>query len=131
MTMEMLVLDSGEWRLGAELAAAPWYVLIYRQHGEPHNELHLWLPRQGTRRAERYACRRYWLIGAVRWCVETPADPFRDPATPPSSARLRFTSPDGETLWAENPDGAGLADLPDRALRDLLRYAARGSYTGA
>lgn len=130
MSLDLLVLNSGEWRLGAELAASPWYVLIYKQHGEPRNELHIWLPRQDTRRAESFACKRYWLFGSVRWCVETPQDPMRSPHTPPSANRLRFTSPEGETLWVENPGGAGLADLSDGQLRGLLRLSTRGSYTG-
>lgn len=117
----MLVLNSGEWLLGAELAASPWYVLIYRQRGEPANELHLWLPRQDAPRSEKYACKRYWLNESVRWCVEIPH---------PGGAQLRFTAPDGPALWAKHADARGLGDLSDRELRQLLHGATAGSYSG-
>jgi hypothetical protein len=115
----MLVLNSGEWLLGAELAASPWYVLIYRQRGEPRNEIHLWLPRQDAPRSEKYACKRYWVCGEVRWCVEVPAE-----------SRLRFTASDGRIFWATHGDGRGLADLTSGELDRLLRGAAPGTYSG-
>ena len=31
MGLDVLILNSGEWVLGEELAAPPWYVLVYRQ----------------------------------------------------------------------------------------------------
>ena len=122
MSVDLLVLNSGEWLLGAELAASPWYVLIYRQRGEPSNEIHLWLPRQDAPRSEKYACKRYWQNAAVRWCVEIPREV--------GSGRLRFTAPDGRVLWAKHADGRGLADLTDRELRLLLDGAASGTFSG-
>ena len=117
----MLVLNSGEWLLGAELAAAPWYVLIYRQRGELVNELHLWLPRQDAPRSEKYVCKRYWLNESVRWCVEIPHPP---------GGRLRFTAPDGPVLWAKHVDSRGLGDITDRELRQSLHNAVVGTYSG-
>ena len=122
MSVDLLVLNSGEWLLGAELAASPWYVLIYRQRGEPRNEIHLWLPRQDAPRSEKYACKRYWQTAEVRWCVELPRE---GPA-----GRLRFTSPDGRALWAKPVEGRGLADLTDGDLRRLLDGAASGTFSG-
>ena len=122
MGMDLLVLNSGEWLLGAELAASPWYVLIYRQRGQPLNEIHLWLPRQDAPRSEKYACRRYWLNGSVRWCVEIPPEG--------GNGRLRFTAPDGRVLWTKHGDARGLADLADHDLRRHLDGAATGSYSG-
>jgi hypothetical protein len=119
----MLVLNSGEWLLAAELAASPWYVLIYRQRGEPGNELHLWLPRQDAPRSEKYACKRYWLHDSVRWCVELPRDGG-------AAERFRFTAPDGRVLWAKHGDARGLADLSDRDLSRLLLGSKAGSYSG-
>jgi hypothetical protein len=125
----MLVLNSGEWLLGAELAASPWYVLIYRQRGEPRNELHLWLPRQDSPRSEKYACKRYWLNAADRWCIEIPryADAEESPGSP---TRLRFTAPDGRVLWATHGDARGLADLSDGELGRILLGATAGSFSG-
>jgi len=117
----MLVLNSGEWLLGAELAASPWYVLIYRQRGQPDNELHLWLPRQDAPRLEKYVCKRYWSNESVRWCVEIPHPP---------GGRFRFTAPDEPVLWAKHADPRGLGDLSDRELRQLLNSAAVGTYSG-
>jgi hypothetical protein len=129
VTLDMLVLNSGEWLLSAELAASPWYVLIYRQRGEPRNELHLWLPRQDAPRSERYACKRYWLDDSVRWCIEIPHRPETE-AMEPARARLRFTAPDGRVLWARHADARGLADLSDRELGRLLLGATTGSFSG-
>jgi len=122
MGVDLLVLNSGEWLLGAELAASPWYVLIYRQRGEPQNEIHLWLPRQDSPRSEKYACKRYWLNASIRWCVEIPREG--------APGRLRFTAPDGRVLWARQRDGRGLADLTDRDLRLLLDGSASGTFSG-
>jgi hypothetical protein len=129
VSLDMLVLNSGEWLLSAELAASPWYVLIYRERAEPRNELHLWLPRQDAPHSDRYACRRYWHDGAVRWCIEIP---YGDdsPRPGPVPARLRFTAPDGRVLWARLADASGLADLPARELGRLLRGAVPGSFSG-
>jgi hypothetical protein len=125
----MLVLNSGEWLLGAELAASPWYVLIYRQRGEPGNELHLWLPRQDSPRSEKYACKRYWLNSAVRWCIEIPREAGAGESRE-APARLRFTAPDGRVLWAAHGDARGLADLSDGELGRLLLGATEGSFSG-
>lgn len=130
MNLDMLVLNSGEWMLGDELPASPWHVLIYRQRGEPRNELHLWLPRQDAPRSGNYACKRFWVRNAVRWCVETPADPSRPRRAGASPRRLRFTAPDGRVLWAEHPAGRGLGDLSDPELTRLLSTAREGPYSG-
>ena len=129
VSLDMLVLNSGEWLLGAELAADPWYVLIYRQRGEPSNELHLWLPRQDAPRSEKYACKRYWLSDSVRWCVEIPREADEN-ANQPARVRLRFTAPDGRVFWARHADPGGLADLSERDLRRLLAGATAGSFSG-
>lgn len=128
MGMDVLILNSGAWLLREELAAAPWYVLIYRQSREERNELHLWLPRQSTERSGDYAFRRYWMDDSVRWCVEIP-----DAAAPgrrAGPARMRFTEPEGRTLWADHRGSRGLADLSDYDLSCLLASARRGSYSG-
>jgi hypothetical protein len=130
MAFDVLILNSGEWMLGDELPAAPWHVLIYRQRGEPRNELHLWLPRRDAPRSGDYAFKRYWMDASVRWCVEVPpdADRARRPASTP--IRVRFTAPDGRVLWSEHHGGRGLGDLSDRELGSLLSTARQGSYTG-
>ena len=125
----MLVLNSGEWLLSAELAASPWYVLIYRQRGEPHNELQLWLPRQDAPRSEKYACKRYWMSASVRWCVEIPHDVSEDGRSTAQS-RLRFSAPDGRVFWAAHADSRGLADFSDGELSRLLLGATAGSFSG-
>ena len=127
MSLDLLVLNSGEWLLGAELAASPWYVLIYRQRGEPLNEIHLWLPRQDAPRSEKYACKRYWLNDSVRWCVELPREGMASAA---ARGRLRFTAPDGRVLWTKPTDGRGLADLTSGDLARLLGGASVGTFSG-
>lgn len=130
MNVDVLILDSGEWVLGEELAATPWHVLIYRQRGESRNELHLWLPRQATRRAGDFAFKRFWVSRSIRWCVEMPADPAGSlGARRGEVARLRFSSPDGQVLWAEHRGGSGLGDFSDGDLRDLLDSARAGHFT--
>lgn len=129
VSLDLLVLNSGEWLLAEELAASPWHVLIYRQIGEPRNELHLWLPRQDAPRSEKYASRRYWVYASERWCVEIPGDPGSDGADP-AARRLRFTNPGGAVLWASHTGALGLADLSDRELGHLLAGARPGSFSG-
>lgn len=130
MSLDVLILNSGEWVLGEELAASPWHVLIYRQRGESRNELHLWLPRQATRRPGEFAFKRFWVSRSVRWCVEMPADPSRRRgAAREEVARLRFSSPGGQVLWAEHRGGRGLGDLSDGDLRDLLDTARAGRFS--
>ena len=119
MSLDLLVLNSGEWLLSAELAAEPWYILVYRQRGQPLNEIQLWLPRQDAPRSEKYAAKRYWLQDQVRWCIEIP-----------SQGRLRFTAPDGRVLWTRPGDGRGLADLTNPDLDRLLGRAIPGSFSG-
>jgi hypothetical protein len=128
MGLDVLILNSGEWVLGEELSAAPWYVLVYRQRGEPRNELHLWLPREDAVRSGDFAFKRYWVDDAVRWCVERPGaagEPGR-----PAGGRLRFTSPDGQVLWADPPGARGLGDLSDHDLGRLLAAAREGPFSG-
>lgn len=132
MPLDVLVLNSGEWVLGDELPADPWHVLIYRQRGEPGNELHLWLPRGGARRSAEHVFRRYWVDAGVRWCVEAPTDPDRPrlPArTSGTPLRLRFTTPEGSVMWATHGGGRGLGDLSDYEMGRLLDQAREGSYT--
>lgn len=136
MTLDVLVLNSGEWVLADELPAAPWHVLIYRQRGRPLNELHLWLPRRDAQRSGDFAFRRVWVDESIRWCVEVPADP--DPraarGAPGSRAdgrvRVRFTSPDGKAFWAAHHGAKGLGDLSDYDLSCLLDAAREGPYFG-
>lgn len=130
MPIDMLVLDSGEWVLGEELAAQPWHVLIYRQRGSPANELHLWLPSENARRSKEYAFKRFWPHEGIRWCIETPAMVTRRPL----AERVRFTSPDGQVRWAYHADRSrGLGDLSESELRGLLGRSVEGPYvmTGA
>jgi hypothetical protein len=129
VSLDLLVLNSGEWLLGDELAADPWYVLIYRQRGEPRNELHLWLPRQDAPRSEHYACRRYWMHASVRWCLEL-SRVGRAPGGGEAPPRLRFSSPEGQVLWAEHGAARGLGDLSDLELGRLLSGATTGTYSG-
>ena len=130
MAVDVLILNSGEWVLGEELAASPWHVLIYRQRGEARNELHLWLPRQMTRGSGEFAFKRYWVSRSVRWCVEIPGDPERPRGLArPGPSRLRFCSPEGRVLWAELHGGGGLGDLSERDLCRLLESAESGLYT--
>ena len=123
MSLDLLILNSGEWLLGDEQSASPWHVLVYRQRGEPRNELHLRLPRQGAPRSGSYACKRYWVNDSVRWCVEVRRDPGRLHLAGSSTPHLRFTAPDGRVLWAEHHAGRGLGDLSDRELVRLLGRA--------
>lgn len=130
MNLDVLILNSGEWVLGEELAASPWHILIYRQRGQTRNELHVWLPKQATRGSGEFAFKRFWTSRSVRWCVEKPADSRREHGAPRAGpGRLRFTSPDGQVLWAENPGGRGLGDLSESDLRRLLDSARAGLYT--
>ena len=130
MTVDVLILNSGEWVLCEELAASPWHVLIYRQRGEMRNELHLWLPRQTTRGSGDFAFKRYWVSRSVRWCVEIPVDPERPRGIGRSGrTRLRFSSPEGQVLWAEHRGGRGLGDLSEGDLRRLLDSARTGLFT--
>jgi hypothetical protein len=130
VSLDLLVLNSGEWLLGDELAAEPWYVLIYRQRGEPRNELHLWLPRQDAPRSEHYACRRYWVHASVRWCLELSRVSRSSAHGGESPPRLRFSSADGQVLWADPAGARGLGDLSDRDLAGLLGGATSGTYSG-
>lgn len=129
MNFEVLILNSGEWILGDELAASPWHILIYRQRGEPRNELHLWLPRQDARRSGDFAFKRYWVDEEIRWCVEAPGDQARP--QPRRANRLRFTAPDGRVLWARHRGVKGLGDLSNYDLACLLAVATEGSFSGA
>lgn len=115
MNFDVLILNSGEWVLGDELPAAPWYVLVYRQRGEPRNELHLWLPRADAERSGDFAFKRYWVDESVRWCVELQ-----------EGARVRFTSPDGHSRSAPHRSAKGLGDLSDYDLSSLLAAAREG-----
>ena len=130
--MDVLLLNSGEWVLGDELPASPWHVLIFRQRGQPRNELHLWLPRHDARRSAEHVFRRYWVDECTRWCVEAPGDPDR-PRLPAREAdgciRLRFTSPEGEVKWARHRGGRGLGDLTDYELGRLLDASIPGPFT--
>lgn len=130
MSLDVLILNSGEWVLGGELAADPWHVLIYRQRGEARNELHLWLPRQVRRGSGEFAFKRFWVSREVRWCVEIPSDPERPRGAVRADApRLRFSSPDGRVLWADHRGQRGLGDLSDSDLRRLLDSAQTGLFT--
>jgi hypothetical protein len=120
MGVDVLILNSGAWLLHEELPASPWFILIYRDTHEPRNELHLWLPRQDSARSGDYAFRRFWVDEQIRWCVELP-----------EATRIRFTSPEGRTLWAACPGARGLGDLSDYDLSCLLAAASAGSYSGA
>jgi hypothetical protein len=112
-SLDVLVLNSGDWILAGEVAAAPAQLLIYRQRGEPRNELHLWLPGPHARRTCDRVLRRFWMEDGVRWCVESPED----------VARLRFTDEEGGVLWAERRGARRLGDLTDAELGRLLRGA--------
>lgn len=127
MGFEVLILNSGDWVLADELPASPWHVLIYRQRGQPANELHLWLPRQDAPRSGDFAFKRYWTDGAVRWCVEIPAEVGR-PRTPHGPLWIRFSAPDGKVLWSEHRGGKGLGDLSDTDLDRLLLVAHEGPF---
>lgn len=128
MAFEVLILNSGEWVLGEELAASPWYVLIYRQRGRPANELHLWLPRADAERSGDYAFKRYWEDESIRWCVEMPTDAA---GTRAGRVRVRFTSAEGRVLWADHRGTRGLGDLSEYDLSCLLDGAREGSFSGA
>lgn len=130
MSLDILILNSGDWILGEELQATPWYILIYRQRGIPRNELHLWLPKHDAERSGDYAFKRYWMDETVRWCVESPGSAGHEQGNgggPPT--RIRFTSPEGRVLWAEPRNGRGLADLTEYDLSCLLESAREGAYT--
>lgn len=131
MTLDILILNSGEWLLSEELPAEPWHILIYRNRSEKRNELHIWLPRQGERGSDDYAFRRYWVEGRVRWCVEAPsaaADSGGRKSRPAS--QLRFTAPDGQVLWAETQSPRKLADFTDRELQRIRQRATSGAFSG-
>lgn len=130
MGFEVLILNSGEWVLTDELPATPWHVLIYTQRGAPANELHVWLPLQGTPRSSDYAFKRYWEIHSTRWCVEVPLDIGRPRHLRTNPGRFRFSAPDGRVLWAENPGGRGLGDLSDQDLERLLDAGSTGPFSG-
>jgi hypothetical protein len=125
--VDILVLNSGEWLLGAELAARPWHLLIYRQRSEPRNELHLWLPQQGVAAPESFACKRFWVHAGQRWCLENP--PGRGRGSPGGASRIRFSSDAGEVRWVAHP-GSGLADLTEGDLRVLFAGAVAGTFSG-
>ena len=132
MSVDVLVLNSGEWVLTDELQATPWHILIYRQKCERSNELHLWLPRDAAAGGRPYAFKRYWCEEETRWCVELPTDPDRSPALPPPATErtaIRFSASDGRVLWASTPAARGLGDLTDLELRRLRLEAAPGPYT--
>lgn len=130
MTLDVLVLNSGEWVLVDELPAVPWHVLIYRQRGRRENELHLWLPRLDARRSGDFAFKRIWVDESIRWCVEIPAEPGARRARAASRARVRFTSPEGKAYWAALRGTRGLGDLSDYDLSCLLDVAREGPYSG-
>lgn len=130
--VDVLVLNSGEWLLAEELPARPWHVLIYQQRGDPRNELHLWLPRSGARRAGDYAFRRYWSDGATRWCVEIPPDPDRLRGSyfaVQGILRVRFTGPDGLVLWSDHHGARRLADFTDAELLRLRLDGREGTFS--
>lgn len=130
MGFEVLILNSGEWVLGEELAASPWHVLIYRQRGAPGNELHVWLPRQGAPRPSDYAFKRYWDDRSTRWCVEVPLGAARPRQPRTAATRFRFSAPDGRVIWSDNPDCSGLGDLSETDLLRLLEAGYTGSFSG-
>jgi hypothetical protein len=127
MGFDMLVLDSGEWVLTGELPAMPWHVLVYSQRGAPGNQLHVWLPRDGSRGSGRYAFKRFWQDRSGRWCVEIPREANAGDA---GRTRVRFSADDGRVLWSDGPTGRGLADLSDDDLLRLLDAGASGSFSG-
>lgn len=128
MGVDVLILNSGAWVLREELAAPPWYILVYRQSREPRNELHLWLPRQDAERSADFAFKRYWMDESVRWCVEIPG--AAAPGRPAGPTRIRFTAPAGRVLWALHHGIRGLGDLSDYDLSCLLASATAGSFSG-
>lgn len=130
MGFDVLILNSGEWVLSEELPAEPWHILIYRDRGEQRNELHIWLPRQGGRGSADYAFRRYWVEGRTRWCVELP----REQGSPAMAGRkageiVRFTAPDGLTLWAPLDAPKRLGDYTNRELETLRGRARTGGFS--
>lgn len=132
MSVDVLVLNSGEWLLMDELEAIPWHILIYRQRCERGNELHLWLPREGRPGDPAYAFKRYWRDEESRWCVELPTDPDgpRGPRRETGSRLLvRFSAADGRVLWADTESSRRLGDFTDLELRQLRLKAAAGPYT--
>lgn len=130
MNLDVLILNSGEWVLTDELAADPWYILIYRQRGNRRNELHLWLPRRDAARTGDCAFRRFWTTPSNRWCVEVPQDSSRPRTFATEGPVFRFTADDGQVLWAPHDGALGLADLAESDLKRLLYHAYDGSYTG-
>lgn len=131
MSVDVLVLNSGEWLLSDELRAAPWHILIYRQKCERENELHLWLPRESRSREQAYAFKRYWREEDTRWCVELPSDPDRPRGLAVAAGRqslVRFTASDGRVLWASSRSSRRLGDFTDLELRRLRLEAAPGPY---
>lgn len=124
MPLDVLVLNSGEWLLNIEVRAVPWHILIYKQRGEPLNELHVWLPRESDTRAGDFAFKRFWKFESTRWCVE--AAPEQRHLRHVDG--LRFSSPQGRVLWATPPRLTGLGDLTDAELRSMLISASEGPY---
>lgn len=120
MNFDVLILNSGEWVLGEEVAADSRYVLVYRQRGEPRNELHLCLPRADAHRSGDFAFKRFWVGESVRWCVELQ-----------EGTRLRFTAPDGHSRSALHRGAKGLGDLSDHELSSLLAVAYEGMTASA
>jgi hypothetical protein len=132
MMVDVLILNSGEWLLAEELPTQPWHVLIYRQRGEPRNELHLWLPRDGAPRSGDYAFRRFWSDGDRRWCVEVPPDPDRlrgSHFAGSGTTQIRFTAPDGSVRWSDHRGGRRLADFTDDELNRLCREGRVGPFS--
>lgn len=132
MVVDVLVLNSGEWLLTDELEATPWHILIYRQKYERHNELHLWLPREGKPGDRGYAFKRYWQEEGTRWCVELRSGDGRGAASGIETGGLRhvrFTAADGRVLWTSTTSSQRLGDFTDVELRQLRSEAAPGPYT--
>lgn len=130
MGFDVLILNSGEWVLSEELPAEPWHILIYRQRGEPRNELHIWLPRQGGRGSADYAFRRYWVEGRTRWCLELPREKGSHPKRGGKGGdALRFTSPDGLVLWSRLDAPRRLGDYTNRELQRLREQATTGGFS--
>jgi len=120
MSFDALILESGEWVLSREHPAPPWHLLVYAQRNAPHNELHVWLHRRAPGHGARGVFRRFWKVGSVRWCVEVDSGEGL-PRAASRATRIRFSSPHGTVLWAEDPEGRGLGDLSDADLHRLLR----------
>jgi hypothetical protein len=132
MTLDVLILDSGEWVLREEKEAWPWHILVYGERREPRNELHLRLPHEGVPRSGEFAFRRIWMEGHVRWSVDLPPDPRRGLRRGPSGPRsllVRFTDPEGHAFLAEHFGSRGLADLSAGEMLRLRETAVERSVT--